>query len=212
MKESSESVFNLNLYEDSDHNGDELRVTIADEAKNIIVIVWFNNLYKQWTQNRVNQETRGTLMNILKRRHPRVIYHEADMSTYNRDAYTYKELAKELGINIDELVYGPTVIVMHDQRGSALRSDKGTLALVTAADKEIHAFEKDIYGVTQQLCDVDYEIEAINQFKMHTPWENYEYYSPDKDEINHERHNSKSVAAKLINMNKYIDKMDQEKE
>ena len=146
-------------------------------------------------------------MSILKNHHPNVIYHEADMSTYNRDAYSYEDLAKELGINIQDLDYGPIVVVMHDQRGSAIRSEKGSLRLVTAVDQEIHELEKQIYGVTGQPCNVDFEIEAMNQFKMHTPWENYDHYRPDKDEIGHKKHNSKTIAAKLIDMNKYTDKL-----
>mmetsp|Transcript_5227 Transcript_5227/g.4413 ORF Transcript_5227/g.4413 Transcript_5227/m.4413 type:complete len:232 (+) Transcript_5227:174-869(+) len=202
------SIINLSVYEDSDTNGAELRTTLAEESENIVIIVWFNNLFDHWSQNRLNQETRGTIMSILKTHHPKVIYHEADLSTYSAFAYTYAELAEELGINTDDLNYGPTVVVMHDQRGSAIRSEKGSLALVTAVDKEIHSYEKDIYGVNTQLCDIDQEIEALNHFKMHAPWENYEYFKPTTDDSGLERNREKTVAAKMINMNKYNDKLD----
>ncbi|CAI2366890.1 unnamed protein product [Moneuplotes crassus] len=198
---------NLHLYEDIDQTGDELKVTLADEVDRIVVVVWYNNLYGKWTQNRINQETRGTLMSILKNNHPNVIYHEADISTYNRNAYTYEELADELGIILSDLQYGPTVVVMYDQRGSALRSEKGSLSLVSAVDKEIHRFELEDFGSTNKVCDVDYEIEAMNQFKMYAPWDNYDSYQPDSDEIGHDRHIQKNTAAKGINKDSYHDRI-----
>lgn len=161
--------------------------------------MWFNNLHDHWYQNRLNQETRGTLMNLLRHNHPRVIYHEADMSTYNRNAYTYEPLAKEMGIDLDQLDYGPIVVIMHDQRGDALRSEKGTLSLLSSVDKNIHHKEYKIYGSDKPLCNIDVEIEAVNEFKLYNPWDDYEYYRPEKDEINHEKRNQKTVSAKVIN-------------
>lgn len=146
-------------------------------------------------------------MSLIKKDHPNVIYHEADMSTYNRNAYTYDELADKLGIVLDDLVYGPTVVVMYDQRGSAFRSEKGPVSLVTAVNKEIHRLEYEIYGVTNRVSDVDFEIEALNQFKMYTPWDNYEAYQPENDEIGHERHNQKTVAARIIDSNNFNDRI-----
>ena len=42
-------------------------------------------------------------MNIIELNHPNVEYHEVDMSEYNRNAYTYEELAAELGIGKSDI-------------------------------------------------------------------------------------------------------------
>ena len=136
-------------------------------------------------------------MSIISQFHPHVLYHEADLSTYNRNAYTYEELAIEMGISLDDLTYGPTVVVIQDQRGSAIRSEKGTLALITAVDREIHEKEILVCGHTSKPCNIDYAIEAMNQFQVYNPWEDYDYYEPKKDEANHEMHSTKNCGGKI---------------
>lgn len=185
-------------YFDNDQTGDDLKITLSEEDKKIIVIVWYKNLHKHWYQNRLNQEARGTLMSLIRNYHPEVLYHEADMSPYNRNAYTYEALSKELGIDLDQLDYGPMVVIMFDQRGEALRSEKGTLSLITSVDKVLHQKEDIIYGIKSPLCNIDFEIEAANEYKIYNPWDDYDYYRPTKDEIDHDKRMTKTVEAKLI--------------
>ena len=91
------------MYKETATTGDDLYQILSQEDDKIIVILWFRNEYSHWYLNRENQEIRGTLMNIIELNHPNVEYHEVDMSEYNRNAYTYEELAAELGIGKSDI-------------------------------------------------------------------------------------------------------------
>ena len=105
---------------------------------------------------------------MLKKHHPKVIYHEIDMSEYNRNADTFEDLANELGIDLKMLYDAPIVLVIHNERGDAFTTDKGSLALVKTIDKYIHKEEKDLFKESKELWNVEQEIQNVSSFKVPT--------------------------------------------
>ena len=107
-------------------------------------------------------------MNILKKNHPKILYHEIDMSEYNRNADTFEELAEELGIDLKMLYDAPIVLVIYDEKGDAFTTDKGSLALVKTIDKYIHKEENQLFDENNQLWNVEQEIQYVSNFKVPT--------------------------------------------
>jgi hypothetical protein len=201
LEKVSLDTINPYTYREDDDTGDELRITLNDESDKIIIVVWFNNRFEHEYQNKLNSEVRGSLMNIILHNHPHVEYHEADMSTYNKNAYTYLDLANELHIDLEQLLYSPAVLVMHNHDGEVLRSDTGSLNLVRGTDKLMHEKEFELYGNTNFRCEIETEIEGVNQFKDYHPWANYNYFTPDekeKDKLREAKKNSKIQPNKVI--------------
>lgn len=83
--QQSQDCYNLDYPEET---GEDLELTLAEE-KRIVVTVWLENYQNKWGQNVLNQDVQGTLWRIICQHHPNVVYTQADLSHYNRNAYTY---------------------------------------------------------------------------------------------------------------------------
>jgi hypothetical protein len=172
------------------------------ETDKIVVVLWFRNEYGHWYLNRNNHEIRGTLMNIIHRNHPMVEYHEVDMSEYNPNADTYDELAEELGIDLKMLYDAPIALVLHDESGDAFTTDKGSLALVKTVDKYIHKTEKEHFGKTGDLCNVEMEIREVSKFKIPSVLELEKQYKDKQSPQEIPKDDHKNDKNKARNQNK----------
>ena len=123
-----------------------------------------------------------------------MVYTEADLSSYNRYAYTYQQFADEIGLDLSNLIYSPVVLVIFDQSGFAFTSNQGPLDLIETVDKYIHKLEENYYSVNKPLCYVQNEFIAENHFDHYMPIEYFERYNPEKDETGHELKQEKQVS------------------
>lgn len=179
-----------------EETGQDLLETLVNENNNIIVTVWYENYQNQWAQNMVNQNVQGTLWRCICENHPNIIYTEADMSHYNRNAYSYEEIADQLGVQIDELLYGPTVVVMNDQTGSSFRVDQDPEKLLEAVEDYIRSQEKDVFGIVAPKCDLKDKILADNHYEHYLPNEQLEMYTPENNEAKTEAQKEKHVEVR----------------
>jgi hypothetical protein len=103
----------------ADHQtGHELLVTIRDEKDTPFVLLWFKDMLNNPRQIEVNDAARRELDTQIFKAHPGVTFTEVDMSNSNLNAYTYERLAtRQLGINLQELEYGPIAIVIKNGVG-----------------------------------------------------------------------------------------------
>lgn len=170
-----EECYNLDY---PDETAFDLRETLIEENDMIIVTVWFENYQSLFSQNMVNQDVRGTLWNIICKHHPNVLYTEADLSHYNRNAYGYQDLANELFVDVDGLYSGPLVAIMHDQKGITLKSDKGPRSLVEAICKYLNDLEMELYGKSEGECDYKQDIVADNHYSHYLPYYEVKQYEP----------------------------------
>ena len=143
----------------------------------------------------VNQKVRGTLYRIICMDHPNVTYTEADLSHYNRFAYTYENMIKELYIDVPALYYGPLVMVMHDQSGMAFRTEEDPDKLLKVVDEYLHNWEKQIYGHTNPVSECDDKPVADNHYSKSTPWSVLDMYEPGQDETHHAIKLDKTVST-----------------
>lgn len=172
---------------------DDLLATLTEETENIIVTVWYENIQGKWAQNMLNQNVLGTLWRCLCQNHPDVIYAEADLSHYNRYAYTYENLAKKLEISIDSLYGGPTIAIMRDQTGMTFRTNSEPEKLLSVVEEYLRTWEKDLFGVENPKCDLRDQSLSDNHFDAYMPYGNLDMYNPSGDETNHAVKEAKQV-------------------
>ena len=189
---TTDECYNLDYPVES---ADDLMATLTEETQNIIVTVWFENYQNLWAQNMMNQNVRGTLWRCICKKHKDVIYSEADLSHYNRYAYTYEDMAVKLDISVEALFHGPTVAIMHDQSGMTFRTDDDPDKLLRAVDEYLRSWEKQLYGIENPACDFNDKNIAENHYEFSMPYGNLEMYDPDSDETNHQMKATKNVAV-----------------
>ena len=128
--------------------GDDLKIVIGNRKDKIIVTLWMNNVYEQWEQNKKNERVKGTIKNLIDKCHPHTVYAEADVSDYNRDAFTFEELAKDWGIMLDVLHEGPLVMPVYQNHGEMFwgTNQTQTISLVRAVHRYLIQVETEVWG------------------------------------------------------------------
>ena len=102
-------------------SGHELLTTLIEESDTVFVVLWYKNLNRNPEVKKINTKARIEINELITKKHPGAVYTEVDMSTDNRNAYTYERLAtKQLGINLAELEYGPIVVVIKNGFGQQI--------------------------------------------------------------------------------------------
>jgi hypothetical protein len=183
---------------------DELHWTLSEEPLNIVVTVWFENYQGKWDQNMMNQNVQGTLWRCICENHPDIIYTEADLSNYNRYAYTYADLAKKLEIGVEALYHGPAVVVMRDQTGMTFRAHDDPEKLLNAVEQYFRELELIYDGVENPLCDMRDQSLAENHYEVYLPYGEQEMYNPNTNTDTSTDTNQVVTEAKQVKPRKGI--------
>jgi len=152
---------------------------LIGENENIIVTVWFENYQSFWGQNMINQNVQGTLWRCLWKYHPDIIYTEADLSHYNKLAYTFEDIASKLGVDVPELYHGPTIMVMRDESGRSFRTHDDPEKLIKVVDEYIRTWEKSLFNIKNPPWDIKEQYLADNHYEHYMPFGDLQMYDPD---------------------------------
>ena len=99
------------------NNGSELRSTLLGEDDSIFVTIWFDHLRNNEFQIQRNMMIQTSLKDLISRCHPKVMYTEADVSGYNKNAKSFKDEATRWGLQLTDLRDGPIIMVVYDCHG-----------------------------------------------------------------------------------------------
>ncbi|CAI2374718.1 unnamed protein product [Moneuplotes crassus] len=179
-----------------EETGQDLLETLVNEENNIIVTIWYENYQGQWAQNLINQNVQGTLWKCLCQNHPNIIYTEADVSHYNRNAYSYDDAAKKLNIYYDDLYSGPTIVVMHNQTGRQFRTEREPDKLLRVVEEYVRNWEKILYNIEAPKCDLYNKVLADNPYEYYVPLEKFDTYSPETNEYQTKAQQEKTVKPR----------------
>ncbi|CAI2376600.1 unnamed protein product [Moneuplotes crassus] len=172
LESPHEDCYTLSYPEDE--TAKDLEYALLNDAESLIVTVWFYNFQNQWGQNLYNQDVRGTLWKLICKYHSFVTYTEADLSNYNSQGSDYKALAENLGIDLRNIFDGPSVTILHNKFGDALRSEKGPRDLIVKVDDYLSHKEAELYNTEPKNYDIIREILAPNKYDDYMPSDHVE--------------------------------------
>lgn len=134
--------------------------------------MWFNHLRYNTEQNKRNLIVKGSLKKMLKECHPQVFSTEVDISDYNPDAKSFKDIAYQWKIDTDYLSEGPMIMVMHQQTGEILWATKGTSVetFLQRIDAELRQVEQSYFGKSGSMCKIELDYSEIDNFEKSDPW------------------------------------------
>ena len=168
--------------------GDDLKITLGNVMDKVIVTLWMDNVYNQWEQNKKNERVKGTVKALIERYHPNTVYVEADVSDYNRNAYTFEEQATFWGIDLKVLSEGPMIMPVYQKHGQIFwgSNQTHTISLVRALHKHLVDVERAEFG-TEPSDDVDIELifNEVNEYNNYNPWQPYDHFYPGKPDAKH---------------------------
>ena len=164
----------------SDHStGHELFVTLSNERDLIFTILFFKDMANSPRQIKINDRARTEVESLVNGGHPGVVYTEVDMSNSNRNAYTYERLAtKQLGINLNELEYGPVAVVIQNGVGQLVVYKGNYEDFIQTTDRTIHQVNADAEAEydTQQALQAATAAAATKKLNKGT--QNVPYFRP----------------------------------
>eukprot|EP00343_Euplotes_focardii_P005366 CAMPEP_0205811864 /NCGR_PEP_ID=MMETSP0205-20121125/16148_1 /ASSEMBLY_ACC=CAM_ASM_000278 /TAXON_ID=36767 /ORGANISM="Euplotes focardii, Strain TN1" /LENGTH=206 /DNA_ID=CAMNT_0053091629 /DNA_START=192 /DNA_END=810 /DNA_ORIENTATION=+ len=175
IKEEDPQDICYNLQYPKEEKASDFLDALLNDKDNIYVTVWYQDYHNQWGQNLVNQDVRGTLWKLVCQYHPQIIYTEVDLSsTTNKNAGEFKDLANKLGVNLNNIDEGPSVSILYDTFGDALRSSKGPSDLIKIVNEYIKGKEEEVLKTKSQEYDIEREVLAMNRFDYYMPSEDRE--------------------------------------
>ena len=164
----------------ADHStGHELFVTLSNERDSIFTILFFKDMVNSPRQIKINDRARTEVESLIDTAHSGVVYTEVDMSNSNRNAYTYERLAtKQLGINLNELEYGPVSVVIKNGVGQLVVYKGNYDDFIQTTDRTIHQVnaEAEAEYDTQQALQAATAAAAAKKLTKGT--QNVPYFRP----------------------------------
>lgn len=137
-----------------DISAQDLQDLTSNNQDKIVVTVWLENYQGNEKQNQVNKDVTKAVWKMICENHPNVLYSQADLSSYNRNAHTFDFSSSEIGVDRTSLYTGPVVMITFKGLAMTYTSDKFNPSLLKAVDLYLHKWEKNLYGTSNPQCDV----------------------------------------------------------
>ena len=168
----------------ADHTtGHELFVTLSNEMDSLFVVLWFKDMLNNPRQIKVNDDARTELEALVSASHPGAVYTEVDMSNSNRNAYTYERLAsKQLGLNLQELEYGPVAVVIKSGVGQQVVFKGNYQDFMDTVDKTIHSVNEENEKEVDAIAAREEALKLAKEKKLEKSQGQFNYYRPSKYE------------------------------
>ena len=59
----------------------------------------------------------------------------------------------------------PVALVIYSDKGEGFTTNKGSLELLKSVDRQLHKFEKQYFGETTEMCDIEQELKIVSEFQ-----------------------------------------------